>query len=139
MNKHNAGFTLIELMIVLAVMGILAAIVFPNYQEYAVRSKITHATSNLADKRVRIEQFFQDNRTYVGSPGCAADTTTSPYFNFSCPVETATTYTLRAVGKGPMTGFTYTVDQSNAKATTSVPAGWEISATCWVTRKGGAC
>lgn len=145
--KMQKGFTLIELMIVVAIVAILAAVAFPAYQDYVIRGKITDATSGLAAKRIRVEQFFQDNRTYVGSEtgtgGCASDTTTSKHFNFSCTTPTSTAYTLQAVGKGGMAGFTYTVDQANAKgtATTSgAPSGWtSISATCWVIKKGGAC
>ena len=84
MNKQS-GFTLIELMIVVAIVGILATIAYPSYSDYVIRGRIPEATSALAAKRVQLEQFFQDNRTYVGAPACAADdATTSRFFNFSC-------------------------------------------------------
>ncbi|MCX7170592.1 MAG: prepilin-type N-terminal cleavage/methylation domain-containing protein [Proteobacteria bacterium] len=137
--KTQNGFTLIELMIVVAVVAILGAVAMPAYNEYVVRGKIPDATSNLATKRVQMEQFFQDNRTYVGAPACTADATTSQYFNFSCAVQTASAYTLQAVGKGSMSGFAYTITEANVKATTAVPAGWTTNATCWVTKKGGSC
>lgn len=138
---REAGFTLIELMVTVGIVGILAMLASPTYQEYVMRGKIPEATSNLALKRVQMEQWFQDNRTYVGATGCAADTSTSQYFDFSCPVQTATTYTIQAVGKNSMLGFTYTIDQSNVKTTVAVPASWSQHSpnTCWVTKKGGIC
>jgi type IV pilus assembly protein PilE len=142
MAGNARGFTLIELMIVVAVVAILAAIALPSYSDYVTRSRIPDATSNLSAKRVQLEQWFQDNHTYAGFANCAAtDTTSSNYFDFTCSVVgTATVFTLQAAGKGPMAGFTYTIDQSNTKQTTAVPAGWSLPAgNCWVTSKGGAC
>ena len=138
----SAGFTLIELMIVVAVVGILAAVAMPAYTDYVMRGKIPEATSNLATKRVQMEQFFQDNLTYAGAPACNADASTSQYFTFSCSgAATASAFTLQAVGTGSMAGFTFTVDQSNNKATPAVPSGWSSHNpdTCWVTKKGGVC
>lgn len=139
--KTPRGFTLLELMIVVAVIGILTMIAVPSYKDYVIKGKIPEATSNLATKRVQMEQFFQDNRTYAGAPACNADSTTSQNFDFSCAAApTATAYTLRAVGKGAMSGFTYTINEGNAKATTAVMSGWGTAPiSCWVIRKGGGC
>lgn len=142
--KTPRGFTLIELMITMVVIAILTAIALPSYTSYVTRGKVPDATANLATKRVQMEQFFQDNRTYAGAPACTADTTSSKNFDFSCTVQTATTYTLQAAGKGTMAGFTYTVDQANAKASAfapPAPSGW-VAATpnnCWVVKTGGVC
>ena len=137
---NASGFTLIELMIVIAIISILASVALPSYSEYVTRSHIAEATSGLAAKRVRIEMFFDNNRTYASAPDCTSDTTTSSFFTFSCSgTPDTTSYTLQAVGRSSMTGFTFTVNQSNTRATTAVPSGWATNAACWVTRKGGIC
>lgn len=134
------GFTLIELMIAVAIISILAAVAVPQYKDYVTRGRIPDATSALSAKQVQMEQFFQDNRTYVNAPACTSDTTTSKYFDFACTAgsTTATTYVLTATGKSSMANFTYTVNQAGAKSTT-VPTGWTASTTCWVTKKDGSC
>ena len=138
MNKSN-GFSLIELMVVVAIIGILAAIALPQYSTYVTRSKFADATSGLASKRVRLEQSFQDNRTYVGATDCNSDTATSQYFTFSCSAATATAFTLQAVGRSSMAGFTFTINESGTRATTVTATGWTGNTGCWITNKGGAC
>jgi prepilin-type N-terminal cleavage/methylation domain-containing protein len=137
--KPQNGFTLIELMIVVVIASILAAIAVPAYTNYSIRGKIPDATSNLAAMRVEMEQYFQDNHTYVG--GCPS--ASSDYFNFSCTGITSTTYEIDAVGTGSMAGFTYTINESNSKSTSIVapaPSDWISSASgCWITKQGGAC
>jgi type IV pilus assembly protein PilE len=143
--RKGLGFTLIELMITVAIVGILAAIALPNYSDYVTRGKIPEATAALAVKRVKLEQYYQDNKTYAAAPDCSADTTTSKYFTFSCSVAgTASAYTLQAAGQGSMAGFTFTVDQANAKTTSiaaPAPSGWITASAqaCWLTNKGGTC
>lgn len=143
-HHAESGFTLIELLIAVVIVSILSAIAIPNYSAYVTRGNITDATSRLGTKQVQMEQAFQDNRTYIGGPGCTADTTSGKYFDYSCTgagAPSATTFTLSAVGKGSMTGFTFTINQSGTKTTAAVPTGWSAPSpnTCWVTKKGGVC
>ena len=63
----------------------------PAYTDYVVRGKIPEATSNLATKRVQMEQFFQDNLTYAGAPACNTDSSASQYFTFSCSAAATAT------------------------------------------------
>ena len=134
------GFTLIEVMIVVAIIGILAAIAMPNYTEYVNRARATEATSALADMRTRMEQYFQDNRKYDGNNVllCAAPTSTNTqFFAFNCSVvPTATAYTLSAVGAGAMAGYQYNIDQNNSKSSSTPNSG---GGNCWEVNKGVAC
>ena len=69
---HKAhGFTLIELMVTVAIVAILGSIALPAYNQYVQRGKITEATSSLSELRLRAEKFFADNRTYLNAGGTA--------------------------------------------------------------------
>ncbi len=151
MNK-TAGFTLIELMVVVVVIGILTAIAIPNYTDYVTRSRIPAATSDLAARRVQMEQFFQDNRTYAGGPACPINAVAiNDFFNVSCvAAATAAGFTLQAVGRGAMNGFTYTVNEAGVRTTTfdatRTQQGWAATGVaagtatnCWIIGKGGKC
>src|SRR6476469_8957852 len=96
------GFTLIEVMIVVAIVAILASIALPSYRDYITRGKFPEATSQLAAAQVRMEQWFQDTRAYTGAPVCAAGALTSQNYTYSCNISSATAYVITATGSGSM-------------------------------------
>jgi type IV pilus assembly protein PilE len=147
-RSTQRGFTLIELMIVVVVVAILSMIALPSYNDYIRRGKIAEATSQLGQWRTKMEQYCLDNRTYVNGGGvCGAPVPTGgdiKCFAYTCPGPSASTFTLQAVGVATegMGGFTYTIDQTNARQTTAAPAGWAAATmptNCWISKKGGIC
>ena len=138
------GFTLIEAMVVTAIVAILAAIAIPSYATHVRRSHILEAVARLADARARMEEFFQDERTYVdasGGCGAAPDAPAAPdAFAITCSA-TAATFTYTAAGRASrgMSAFVYSIDESGAKATVSVPPTWQRTADCWTIRADGSC
>jgi type IV pilus assembly protein PilE len=141
------GFTMIEVMIVVAIVAVLAAIALPNYSDYIKRGKIIEATSALSDARVRFEQSYLDNRTYNGAGACAAIQAAAGQalkaFTLDCcsTAPTATTYTCTVTGIATesMANFSYSINQANVKSSNVTEPGWGSSATCWTTRKDGSC
>ncbi|HYD34313.1 MAG TPA: type IV pilin protein [Methylophilaceae bacterium] len=133
--RKPSGFTLIELMVTVAIIAILAAIALPNYNAYVVRSKIAEATSELSKWRNVVERYYQDNRNYTNVCTTTIPTGTK-YFTYTC-ASTADTYTLTATGIAGqgMNGYVYTVNQNNEKATTMF-ANEAVTASCWLTKKG---
>lgn len=142
------GFTLIELMITVAVIAILSAVALPSYREHIVRSQLVDGTNGLSAARANMERHFQDNRTYAssgtflnpcdGSLPLAQRT----YGNFviSCSgTLDAANFTLAATGSGPVNGFVFTISQADVRATTTAPSGYNTCATAWLTKKGQLC
>ncbi|MGC8508342.1 MAG: type IV pilin protein [Thiomonas sp.] len=147
-RKTHRGFTLIELMIVVAIIAILSAIAIPAYTAYVARSKLTEAFSGLSSMSVAAQQYYQDNRTYLANGGNA---TTCPVpapangqnYGFSCSNVSATTFTFTAAPINGFNGPSYTIDQDGVKNTViPVPSGWQAPSggqQCWVRDQSGDC
>ncbi len=71
MNKERQGFTLIELMIVVAIIGILAAVAIPAYLDYAVRTQVSHGLNLAAGAKVAVAEYYQDQGAYPGDNATA--------------------------------------------------------------------
>ena len=144
--RQLRGFTLIELMITVAIVAILAAIAIPSYTEYVMRGRISDAIATLGDQRIKMEQFYQDNRTYIGACG-APGTSVAPLpantanFTYACPVLGLLAYTVTATGVagGTMANFGYSINATGTKTTVSLPAGWTVGACGWTLKKDGTC
>lgn len=128
--RRHDGFTLIELMIAVTIIAILGAVAIPSYRDYLRRGSIEEAAATLSTGRVTLEQYYLDNRTYVG--GTCPSATTS--FTFTCTLN-ATSYKLTATGSRLVTGFTYTLDSADARTTAS-PWG---NGNCWIMRRSDSC
>ncbi|OGB14766.1 MAG: hypothetical protein A2W72_16830 [Burkholderiales bacterium RIFCSPLOWO2_12_67_14] len=145
-GRHQ-GFTLIELMITVAVVAILTALALPSYQDYVLRGRLVDATTALSSLRARMEQYYQDNRTYksvsktIVSP--CANSSMAGTFTVSCPTLEDTSYLLQAKGAGSTVGFVFTMDNSGTQATTGLPKAWgevpKAGYACWIAKKGGTC
>ncbi|MDP2005432.1 MAG: prepilin-type N-terminal cleavage/methylation domain-containing protein [Rubrivivax sp.] len=145
LRRAQAGFTLIELMIVVAIVAIIASVAYPQYTEYVRRSRLAEGSGLLSVTRVRLEQYFQDNRNYGSTAAvCGVTMPAGDYFTYSCnwgAGGTPQSFLLSATGKASagMSGYTYTVDHNNLQQTTAFVGASGLPANCWLRRKGDTC
>jgi type IV pilus assembly protein PilE len=115
MNKQK-GFTLIELMVVIAIIGIIAGIAYPSYQNSISKSRRADATGVLTSFANAMERRFTETGRYTGAAGTSAAPTntgapwifsakspidgTTTYYNLTISAASASTYTLSAIPSG---------------------------------------
>jgi len=138
------GFTLLEVMLVVAIIATLAGIAVPSYADYVRRSRILDAVARLADARARMEEYFLDQRSYVDAAGrCGVPPptgTAGDAFALACEASaTAYMYTATGLANKGMAAFAYAIDQAGAKTTVSLPVGWSRGMDCWTIRADGLC
>jgi type IV pilus assembly protein PilE len=144
--RMNKGFTLIELMVVVAIIALLASVALPSYNNYVRRGQLQEAFTFLSDYRVKMEQYYQDNKNYGDTAGttCATSATAgswngftpgAQYFTFACVTSNdGQNYKVTATGSsGLTTGYVYTINQDGDKATTKY-ANATSTAACWLSR-----
>jgi type IV pilus assembly protein PilE len=119
------GFTLLELMITLVIVGILSAIAYPSYQEQILKSRRAQAQVSLMSVAMRQQQFLLDSRSYASNLsdlGVALPSSVSPYYELTLAVTNSSTappsFTATATPLGTQLNdpcASLTVDQSGAK------------------------
>jgi type IV pilus assembly protein PilE len=130
-GNRQYGFTLIELMIVVAIIGILAAIAYPSYTQYVQRANRADAQAIMLENAQFMERYFTTNGTYVGATlpkQQSPESGTAKYSIILSPVPTATGFTIQAALSGsyadPLCG-TLTISQTGEKTASGALAD------CW--------
>ncbi len=101
--RRSRGFTLIELMIVVAIVGILAGVAYPAYQEYGRRAKRSEGRAHLLDAAARLERFYSDNNQYANTLAAAniAPSTENDHYTLTLAAPgNRQTFTLTATPTG---------------------------------------
>ena len=134
----QGGFTVIELMVAVAIVSILSAIAYPSYTSYLFRSRVPEAMEALAGYQIRMEQRFQDMGNYANGAACAIAVPTGlKNFDITCTTSNGgLQYEAKAVGKNAMSGLEYRINQNGRRWTPSHPKGAKTD--CWTVR-GGTC
>lgn len=131
-QRYERGFTLIELMITVAIIGILASIAYPSYQQYVLKANRADAKAILMESAQFMERYFTTNNSYVGAavlsavvPKGASNNTKKYDISFTAD-PTASVFTLQAVPAGSQTNDTCgTLTLSNTGEQLPTTAG------CW--------
>jgi len=150
--RKQRGFTLIEVMITVGIIAILAGVAIPAYSEYLRRGQLPEAHAFLSDYRVKMEQYFQDNRNYGTGGVCAQAGGVGPswsnfnpgarHFTFACALTNGGQgFTITATGSGGRAiGHIYTInEQAGALSRWTVDyKGTTVNKNCWLV-KGDEC
>lgn len=120
-HLRHQGFSLIEVMIVVAIIGIIAAIAFPSYREHVIKGRRAGGTACLMQAAQQMERFYTTQLTYEGSPAAfACDSSTTPHYTVTRTAVDAKSYTLSAAPQGAQATQdtrcgTLTIDQTGAR------------------------
>lgn len=131
----NKGFTLVELMIVVAIIGILAAIAYPSYVQYLQKSRRAEARAALSGAVQALERYYTERNTYatatLGTGGIFPNTSEHGFYTLTLVTPTSTSYRLTATPVGPQAGDACGSFQIDEQGVKSVVGGTLTAADCW--------
>jgi type IV pilus assembly protein PilE len=139
-NSEPRGFTLIEVLVTIAIVALLASIALPFYGDYVKRGRVPPALDGLSSFATRMEQRFQDVGRYDDAGGnCAVAVPVPANFVITCAIIDAggQQFLATASGQNAMTGYVYTINHQGVRRTTSHPKGAPAQ-DCW-TMRGAVC
>ncbi|MEN3291573.1 MAG: type pilus assembly protein PilE [Burkholderiales bacterium] len=129
--KQSAGFTLVELMIAVVVLGVLAGMAYPSYREHMRKGRRAEAKTALMSAAQALERYYTENGKYADAPSSVFPTATYYTLSFASGQPTATTFAIRAAPAVAQSGDkcgTYTLnhlgEKGVANATATVTACW---------------
>ncbi|BBN82708.1 pilin [Pseudoalteromonas sp. A25] len=146
-RQQQGGFTLIELMIVVAIIGILSAVALPAYQDYVARAQATEAVSLSAGAKTAIAEYHQVNGSYPDANSTPTNTslaTTGTYSSLAVTADTGViTVTMGSNAVSALTGKTFTLTPSTTNnafkwACTSNADAALLPQGCTVASSGGS-
>ncbi len=138
-SRSAAGFTLIELVVTMAIIAVLTAIAYPNYTNYVNKSKVSSGEQAIASNVAAVEQYYLDNRSY---PATQTITDSNNYFAYTYTqsgTPTGQAYYITATGNAPLGQYYIAANSASVRcvcllcssnpfsgftdATTACPAG----------------
>lgn len=142
-RPRSTGFTLIEVLITVVIVAILSSLAVPFYTDYVRRGQIQEAIANLTELRVRMEQYYQDERLYgtaSGACGVPLPGNAELLFSYRCEVLNAGQgFRLKAEGKpgGTVSGMNYTIDHTGARESLCNSCAWDFQSPVgrWIVRR----